>query len=168
MDPAVLVRNDDRHLFTLRAHRDMRLVAPFDVAAAGNLHAIYLLDQLHQDVLGFAKTAPDIELKDSRTGRAPLIKALSSKGIDGWLLPIENSIYAVEVCIFAPLGVVEVLEGAHNARIHMTPGTAATCIATAKRRDLRKWAKTHAEEVEANGQAWTPLDHLHSAWQAKR
>lgn len=109
-------------------------------------------------------TSP-LRFKRSHVARAPLLEHLNSRGIDGWLLPIEKYPVNMEVCISGNLAqklqVTDVTPQRHDLKIVAQPGTMAKNLQTMALDSKVKLRRFHEELLQEDPSLWHPMEHMY-------
>lgn len=149
--------------FTLKTKSELMLVAPFDVIP-GSFQPVSCLPELHQDVTGqpLRFESKMVSFKADYNARRPLLDALDKLGIDGWIHPVEGSLYHMELCITKAATKVSVARKTStlDSKLTILPGSRAAWLLSATPRDLRHWKSIHREQLRYDERSWTPLDDL--------
>lgn len=144
---------DQQGLCTFKATSALTLVAPYDMSHA--MACVSYIPELHAELVGEWRSARLTDFKCDWRLRRPLLQALEGMGIDGWLHPIENDVFTMEVCLTSAASKVV------DARVVASPGTCATRAYTPTPRLLDEWRRLHAEQLEYEPWCWTPFQHVY-------
>jgi hypothetical protein len=89
-----------KNLYEFIVKKTVKLLTPFKVTRQTRVKSD--LCNIYQQIDPNFTIKNNVVLKTDHENRTLLISYLKSLGFDGWVHPIERTLYALEVCLFSP------------------------------------------------------------------
>jgi hypothetical protein len=159
-----------KYCYSATLKDDCPCFSPIYFANNHDLRTDTFLRNIYEDLLGKKwNFESDVEFKRSPLYRAGLISYLKEKGFGAWLIPVNYSVFEMEICIFEPKKFLENFRISNTTddikndctqKIKCAPGK---LFKFNKKNFLKLREKQITNTIKTNieyGCTWTPYDHL--------